>query len=114
MKSKDSKIYGHIDTEGLVKLIASDVPFVIFDARTAQWDDGKRIAFAKALSYEATEKEAAKAIPAKKSLIVVYCSNAQCPASSYLAKRLSELGYSNILKYEEGIQQWINAGHTVN
>lgn len=106
--------YGHIDTKGLANLISSKVPIIILDARSKPWDDGKRIPSAKLLSSEATEKEAAKAIPKKNSLIVVYCSNPQCPASTYLAKRLIELGYSNILKYDEGIEGWINTGHPVN
>ncbi len=111
--NKPSKGYGHIDTNGLVVLISSGIPVVILDARSGQWDDGKRIAKAKNLSYEATKEEAAKIIPGKDSLIVVYCSNAECPASTHLAKRLTDLGYSNILKYSEGIQQWISSGYPV-
>jgi rhodanese-related sulfurtransferase len=103
--------YGHIDTKGLAMMISSGIPLIILDARSGQWDDGKRIGNAKALSYEATEEQAARVIPTKQSLIVVYCSNLQCPASGYLAKRLSELGYTNIVKYNEGIQEWINSGN---
>ncbi len=110
---KQSKELGHIDTNGLATLIASGVPFVILDARGGKWDDGKRIAHAKTLLYTATEEEAQKAIPSKQALVVVYCTNIQCPASKALADRLTELGYSNILKYEEGIQEWINFGHPV-
>lgn len=105
--------YGHIDTNALAALIASGVPLVILDARSAKWDDGKRIATAKTLTDDATEEQAAKAIPSKQSLIVVYCSNVQCQASTRLAKRLSDLGYVNLLKYEAGIQEWVNSGHPV-
>lgn len=108
-----SKEHGQIDTNGLATLISSGVPLVILDARSSKWDDGKRIASAKALSYEATREQAAAVIPTKQSLVVVYCSNVQCSASSNLAKHLSELGYTNILKYEEGIQEWVNSGHPV-
>jgi rhodanese-related sulfurtransferase len=103
--------YGHVDTKGLAMMISSGIPLVILDARSGKWDDGKRIGPAKALSYEATAEQAASVIPTKQSLIVVYCSNLQCPASGYLAKRLSELGYTNIMKYNEGIQEWINSGN---
>jgi len=102
--------YGHVDTKGLAMMISSGIPLVILDARSGKWDDGKRIGHAKALSSEATEEQAANVIPTKQSLIVVYCGNLQCPSSGYLAKRLSELGYTNIMKYNEGIQEWINSG----
>ena len=105
--------YGHIDTRGLATLISSKVPLVILDARQGKWDDGKRIADAQTLPEGATKEQIEGLIPAKDSLIVVYCSNIQCPASNYLAGQLSELGYVNILKYKEGIQEWINSGQPI-
>lgn len=111
--SISKKGHGKIDTHALANLIAAGVPLVILDARGGKYDDGKRIASAQTLSYDATEKQAAQVIPSLNSLIVVYCSNLECPASDYLAKRLLELGYSNILKYPEGIQEWIHSGHPV-
>jgi rhodanese-related sulfurtransferase len=102
--------YGHIDTRGLATLISSKVPLVILDARQGKWDDGKRIAHAQTLPDGATGEQIKSLVPVKDALIVVYCSNSQCPASNYLAGQLSELGYTNILKYKEGIQEWINLG----
>lgn len=104
---------GHIDTNALAVLIASGVPLVILDARSAKWDDGKRIATAKTLTADATDEQAMQVIPSKQSLIVVYCSNVHCSASSHLAKRLSDLGYVHVLKYEAGIQEWVNSGNPV-
>src|SRR3569832_1760144 len=98
--TKSSKAYGRIDTKGLEMLISSGVALVILDKRSGQWDDGKRIATAQVLPDVVTAKQAAKFIPTKHSLVVEYCSNIHCPASSNLAKLLLELGYSNILKYE--------------
>lgn len=105
--------YGHVDTKGLATLISSGVPVVILDARRGKWDDGKRIGTAQWLSYEATAQEAAEVIPALDSLVVVYCTNPHCPASLWLAAHLTELGYINILKYGEGIEEWINSGYPV-
>ncbi len=105
--------FGRVDTKGLATLIASEVPLVILDARSFKWDDGLRIASAQALFYTATAEQAAAAIPSLDSLVVVYCTNSHCPASMYLAARLSELGYSNILEYEEGIEEWIHSGYPV-
>ncbi len=114
MASVNADQYGHVDTKGLAALISSGSPVVILDARCGKWDDGKRIGSAQSLSYEATAQEAAEAIPALDSLVVVYCTNPHCPASMWLAAHLAELGYTNILKYGEGIEEWINSGFPVS
>jgi rhodanese-related sulfurtransferase len=105
---------GKIDTAGLEVLISSGVPFVIIDARGGQWDDGKRIAGAQNLTSEASAEEIAEVIPSKTTLVVVYCSNAKCQASTRLVNHLVALGYSNVLKYEEGIEEWVKTGHQVD
>lgn len=102
--------YGHIDTKALEILISSKLPLVILDARTGAWDKGNRIGSAQILSSDASEKEAQSLIPNKTSLIVVYCSNKKCPAGSYLATRLLQLGYLNVLKYDDGIEVWMESG----
>jgi rhodanese-related sulfurtransferase len=107
----EPKGFGHIDTEGLAILIASGASLVLLDARNAKWDDGKRIGVAQLLSSNATAQEVTRAIPSKQSLVIVYCTGPQCPASSDLGKHLQKLGYHNILKYTEGIEGWIKAGH---
>lgn len=105
--------YGIIDTMGLKNLINAKVPLVILDARTGQYDDGNRIPNAKALSYEATAEQASALIPSKESLVVVYCSNLKCPAGQALAEKLVDYGYLNVVKYAEGIQQWMASGNQV-
>jgi len=52
-------------------------------------------------------------LPGKDALIVTYCSNLKCPASSRLARRLRELGYTSVLEYPYGIEGWTKAGHEV-
>lgn len=42
--------------------------------------------------------------------IVAYCSNPACPNSGQVADRLAALGYSNVRKYRDGIQDWVAAG----
>lgn len=100
---------GHIDTKVLATLVSSKVPLVILDARGAAWDDGKRIATAQSLSHRATAEQAEALIPSKDALIVVYCTGIHCPASGWLAARLAELGYPNVLEYAEGIEAWVGA-----
>lgn len=46
----------------------------------------------------------------KTAAIVTYCSNEACPNSQQVANRLARLGYTNVRKYREGIQDWVEAG----
>ena len=43
-------------------------------------------------------------------MIVTYRSNALCQNSTQVAARLERLGYTNVRKYPDGIQDWIEAG----
>jgi rhodanese-related sulfurtransferase len=53
---------------------------------------------------------AADLLPDRAAAIVTYCSNPACGNSEAVANRLSALGYSNVRKYREGIQDWVEAG----
>lgn len=49
-------------------------------------------------------------LPDKHATIVTYCSNISCGNSQAVASRLENLGYRNVRKYREGIQNWVDAG----
>ncbi|MCT9929980.1 rhodanese-like domain-containing protein [Planotetraspora sp. A-T 1434] len=49
-------------------------------------------------------------LPDKHAAIVTYCSNPSCGNSQAVANRLARLGYTNVRKYREGIQDWVEAG----
>jgi len=46
----------------------------------------------------------------KDALIVTYCSNTSCPNSQNVANLLGAAGYTDVRKYREGIQDWVEAG----
>ena len=102
-----------VSTEALKTLLDAKTPLVLADARTGQYDDGRRIPGAIELSPTASAEEVAAALPAKDALIVTYCSNVKCQASPKLAAALKKLGYSNILEYSAGIAGWTEAGFEV-
>ena len=56
------------------------------------------------------EARAATLLPDKNAAIVTYCSNTACPNSGQVAAKLESLGYRNVRKYAEGIQDWVEAG----
>ncbi|WP_329404861.1 rhodanese-like domain-containing protein [Streptomyces melanogenes] len=57
-----------------------------------------------------TDTRAPALLPDRDAAIVTYCSNPACPNSGQVADRLTALGYTNVRKYREGIQDWVEAG----
>ena len=49
-------------------------------------------------------------LPDKAAQVVVYCSNKACQNSPQAVRRLEALGYEDVYDYEEGKQDWIEAG----
>lgn len=49
-------------------------------------------------------------LPDKAAAIVTYCSNTACANSQAVATRLERLGYADVRKYREGIEDWVAAG----
>jgi rhodanese-related sulfurtransferase len=103
-----------LTTKELKKLLDSGTKVILLDARTGKFDDGRRIPGAKSLSPKARPEEVEKVAGKNKdALIVTYCSNLKCPASSYLFKHLKGLGYTNLHEYPHGIEGWAKAGNKV-
>ncbi|MEO3786634.1 rhodanese-like domain-containing protein [Actinocorallia sp. B10E7] len=55
------------------------------------------------------DAQAPALLPDLAAPIVTYCSNPQCANSTQVAARLTALGYTNVRKYREGIQDWLEA-----
>lgn len=49
-------------------------------------------------------------VPNKDEAIVVYCANADCTASPKAAQKLEEMGYTNVVDFEDGYAGWRRAG----
>jgi len=54
--------------------------------------------------------QAAALLPDRDGAIVTYCTGPSCPNSGQVADRLTALGYTNVRKYREGIEDWTTAG----
>lgn len=54
--------------------------------------------------------EAPRLLPDKAAAIVTYCSNPSCGNSQAVADHLTRLGYTDVRKYREGIEDWVAAG----
>jgi len=62
------------------------------------------------IPHTEVDELAPKLLPDRSAQIVVYCSNRPCQNSPQAARRLEALGYENVYDYEEGKQDWIEAG----
>ena len=83
--------------------------FVLVDALSAKHYDSSHLPGAINLPYEFVD-EAETVLPDKDAEIVVYCMNRDCSASGLEAAELEEIGYTSVLHYADGKQDWIKAG----
>ncbi len=56
-------------------------------------------------------RETVEANIPKDAEIVVYCTNYECPQSTLAAQKLAALGYTNVVVYKGGIEEWDGTGH---
>lgn len=63
-----------------------------------------------ALAPADVDAQAPTVLPDREAAIVTYCSNPACSNSGQVADRLTALGYTDVRKYREGIQDWVEAG----
>ena len=49
-------------------------------------------------------------LPDLDAAIALYCQDFSCPSSSEVATHLVELGYTGVVEYEAGKEDWIGAG----
>ena len=95
--------YEQISGEAAKQIIDSQSGYVIIDARTqAEYDSGHIKNAIMIPEYEISEK-AAKMLPDKEQLILVYCRSGR--RSKIAAQALVDLGYTNVKEFG-GIIDW--------
>ncbi|MCP9975369.1 rhodanese-like domain-containing protein [Streptomyces somaliensis] len=57
-----------------------------------------------------TDELAPTVLPDRTKPIVVYCANVPCRNSELVGARLVSLGYTDVRKYREGIEDWVAHG----
>jgi rhodanese-related sulfurtransferase len=82
----------------------------VVDALPAAYYEQQHLPGAVNLFVDEAADRAAAVLPDKGAAIVTYCSNAACPNSEGVARTLTQLGYTDVRKFREGIQDWVEAG----
>jgi rhodanese-related sulfurtransferase len=98
-----------VTREELMAKINRGEDFVLVDALGPEHYESSHLPGAVNLPYEFVD-EAGRVLPDKDAEIVVYCMNTGCSASKEEARELEEMGYSRVLHYAEGKQDWIRSG----
>jgi rhodanese-related sulfurtransferase len=82
----------------------------VVDALGGDYYAQRHLPGALALAPPEVGSRAALVLPDRAAAIVTYCSNPACPNSEQVATRLTSLGYRDVRKYREGIEDWAGAG----
>ena len=98
-----------ISRHELEPLVAAGAVTVV-DALGGDYYAKQHLPGAVALVLADVDARAAAVLPDRAAPIVTYCSNPACPNSGQVADRLTALGYANVRKYREGIEDWVGAG----
>lgn len=105
--SADFKI---INTDELKAMMDAKKDFILIDTRTIEEYQEAHIINAINIPEKSFEALSSTIIKDKSSLLVLYCSGVKCGKTKRAAKKASELGYNNILLYNEGFPVWEERG----
>ena len=99
-----------ITRQEIVELLADGVPVQFVETLRAEHFARGHLPGAVHIHFEEVQERAPELLPDKDALIVTYCSNTACQNSRIAAEKLAKLGYTNVRRYEEGKQDWGEAG----
>ena len=100
----------NITRDELVDLIAAGEPVQFVETLRAEHFAQGHLPGAVHIHFEEVQERAPELLPDKDALTVTYCSNTACQNSRIAAEKLAKLGYTNVRRYEEGKQDWDEAG----
>ena len=88
----------------------------LYESRSATFVDvGKnasvRIPGSRELSANLTEKEISAILPDKSAKIVIYGDADNRRDEGLMAEQLKKLGYTNVMEYPAGLEEWIMTGN---
>jgi rhodanese-related sulfurtransferase len=99
-----------ITRDELLAKIKTREKVVIVEALPPMYYKKEHLPGAVNLPHDQIDELAPSLLPDKSAQIVVYCANTPCQNSTIATNRLIQLGYTNVKDYQEGKQDWIEAG----
>ena len=95
-----------ISSDELSRKLESGEPVVVVDALPPMSYAHSHLPGAINLPPERVDEYAGMRISDKNAEIVVYCANPECESSIDTARRLGELGFTNVRHYPGGKDEW--------
>ncbi len=99
-----------ISCDELHRKIENGERFVLVDALAPMSFAHSHLPGAINLPPDRVDASVIRRIPDLETEIVVYCANSECESSVETARALGALGYSNVLHYLGGKDEWRNEG----
>ena len=96
-------------TELREKLDAGD-ELTLVEALGPMYFDDAHLPGAINIPHDRIDELAPELLPDKAGQVVVYCANGPCQNSGIAARRLEQLGYTNVRDYHEGKAEWVESG----
>jgi len=90
--------------------VASNEDVILINALGAASFRAKHIPGSVNIPAGKVEEIAEQILPDKDQEIIVYCSSPSCTASPSAAKKMIELGYTNVSDFEAGLTGWLKEG----
>lgn len=87
-----------------------DPNVVLVEALPQQYYEKDHLPGALNLPHDQVDELAPALLPDKSTAVIVYCANGPCANSGVAARRLEELGYTDVSDYELGKEDWFAAG----
>jgi rhodanese-related sulfurtransferase len=99
-----------ITRSALAEALLSKNPPIVFEALDRKYFDFGHIPGAKALPPAEIDAVVPAYVARKDAPIVLYCASATCDNSHQAAAHLAQQGYTNVVVYGGGKQDWSEAG----
>jgi rhodanese-related sulfurtransferase len=102
----------NVNREELKEMMEGGENFVLINALKPEEFEKEHICGSINMPVSNIASEAEKLL-SKDNTLIVYCANSACTASSIAAEKLDSIGFSEVLRYEGGLEDWKAAGYCV-
>ncbi len=99
-----------ISKEQLFEMMENKENFKLVEVLAKEDYEAGHLPFAISIPVDKLEELAPAILADKNQRIVVYCSSFLCTASTGVVRQLQSMGYTNVLDFKGGKQDWKNAG----
>jgi rhodanese-related sulfurtransferase len=100
-----------VSTDELQRRLDRDSGLHLLNVQTGQWFSGELIPGSRRVPLDRIGTQSL--LVSKDAEIVTYCGGPQCSQGVEAARKLVDLGYTNVAVYEEGLEGWKAAGNEI-